>query len=196
MPMITEGAWSGEGKWLPVKRILFTSQAGDKTEATVFYTSSNPLVYDTTVDPGAGILVWNNVTTSLITQIAVSKTDRDAGDQTTAWGDLKIGDQITVRQDTGRYFIVDLTAEPADMGSWFQIDVEFVFAVGLIQNNKGLDCELVYYPDSIPSGGDKLEVKMAAEWPWVIYRLFDPTSIVPKERGLIPISDISIIEVE
>ena len=196
MPIVNDDAWSGQGKWLKVKRILFTSQIGDQTEATVLYTSSNPLVFDTTVDPGAGIMVWNNIDETLISQIAVSKTDRDAGDQTTVWADLKIGDQMTIRQDTGRYFIVDVTAVPADMGSWFQIDVSFVFAVGDIQNNKGLDCELVYFPDAIPSGGDKLEVKMAQEWPWVIYRLFDPLSIVPKERGVIPISDISIIKME
>ena len=196
MPVILDNAWSSEGKWLDVKRILFTSQEGDRTTATVLYTSSNPLVFDTTVDPGAGIMVWNNIDETLISQVAVSKTDRDGGDQTLAWGDLKIGDQMTIRQDTGRYFIVDVAAAPLDMGSWFQIDVSFVFAVGDIQNNKGLDCELVYFPDSIPSGGDRLEIRVVMEWPWVVYRIFDPTSIVPKERGIIPISDISIIVIE
>ena len=193
MPVVTDAAWSGEHHWLKVDRISFVSQLGDKTEATVLYTSSNPLVYDTTVDPGAGLLVWNNATPSLITQIAVSKTDRDAGDKTLAWGDLKIGDQITVRQDTGRYFIVAVAAVPADMGAWFQIDVTFVFSIGVIQNNKGLDCLLTYFPESIPKGGDTLEIRMAQEWPWVIYRLFDPASLIPKEQGVIPMSDIQAI---
>lgn len=196
MPIISDGSWSTESKWLKVKRIEFISQAGDKIEATVLYTSSNPLVYDTSVDPGAGLLVWNNADDALVTQLAVSKTDRDSGDQTTAWANLKIGDQITIRQDTGRYFIVDVVLGLLDMGSWFQVDVSFVFGIGVIQNNKALDVELVYFPAAIPSGGDRLEIKMAQEWPWVIYRLFDPLSVVPKVRGVIPSSDIKLIDIE
>ena len=196
MPIISDAAWDGTGKWLRVKRILFTSQVGDKAEVDVPYTSSNPLVFDTTVDPGAGILVWNNVDPALITQIAVSTTDDEAGDQTVAWDAIKIGDRITVTQDAGRYFIVDATTVAVDMGGWYQIDVVFKFAVGLIQNNKTLDVHLVYFPESIPSGGDTLQIKMAQEWPWIVYRIFDPASIVPKQRGVIPISDVSLIEME
>ena len=194
MPVINDASWSSEGKWLRVRRIEFISQIGDQTEATVLYTSSNPQVYDTTVDPGAGILVWNNATPSLITQIAVSATDRDGGDQTLAWGDLNIGDQIIVRSDATNYYILDVAGAIITQGGWFQIPVSFVFAIGTITNNKSLEVQLTYYPESIPSGGDTLEIRMAQEWPWIVYRLFDPVSIVPKNRGLIPISDVSLIE--
>ena len=196
MPIISDGSWSTESKWLKVKRIEFISQVGDKTETTVLYTSSNPQVYDTTVDPGAGILVWNNVDPTLITEIAVSATDRDGGDQTLAWGDLKIGDQVIIRQDTTHYYIVDVSGVAITQAGWFQIPVTFVFAIGAITNNKSLDVQLTYFPDAIPSGGDRLEIKMAQEWPWVTYRVFDPLSIVPKQRGVLPISDIKAIEME
>jgi hypothetical protein len=196
MPIISEASWSTEGKWLEVKRIEFISQVGDKTEATLPYTSSNPLSFDTTVDPGTGLMRWNNVDPTLVTQLSISSTDNVAGDQTTAIEALKIGDKIVVRQDATRYFLVDVAAEAIANAGWFQVDVDFVFAVGLIQNNKSLELQFTYFPESIPSGGDKLEVKMAQEWPWIVYRLFDPLSIVPKARGLIPISDVSLIEME
>ena len=194
MPVILENAWSTEGKWLPVKRILFKSQIGNVSTLVVLYTSSNPLNYDTTVDPGAGLIRWNDATPSLVTQLAISDTDRDGGSQTTTIADLKIGDEIIVRQDTGRYYEFILAAEVVTMAGWFQLDVTFSFAVGLIQNNKALDITFNYFPEALPAGGDKLEIRVAAEWPWIIYRIFDPLSIVPKDRGLIPMDSVELIE--
>ena len=194
MPIINDASWSAEGKWLKVRRIEFVSDAADKTQITMPYLSSNPLNYDTTVDPGAGLMRWNNVTPTLITQLSFSATDESTGDQTSALEALKIGDQIVVLQDAGRYFVVDVAQVPVDMTGWFQVDVTFFFVVGVIQNNKVLDINVTYFPNALPSGGDKLEVKMAQEWPWIVYRLFDPVSIVPKGRGVIPISDVKLIE--
>ena len=194
MPIISEDSWSGKGKWLPVKRILFQSQIGDVTEKVVLYTSTNPVIFDTTVDPGSGLLVWNNVDPTLITQLAVSITDRDGGDQTLAWGDVKIGDEIIIRDDPTLYYSVTCAAEPVFNTSWYQIDVTFDFAISTITNNKNLDVTINYFPNAIPKGGDKLEIKVAMEWPWIVYRLFDEASIVPKERGLIPMDSVEIIE--
>lgn len=195
MPIILDNAWSAEGKWLNVKRILFTSQVGDLTKETLKYKSETGS-QDTTVDPGNENARWNNTDESLVTQLAISSTDRDSQSQALVLAAIKIGDEILIAESDNRYFICDVTATPIDMGAWFQIDVTTVFDLSTVRDNKDIDIRVTFFPDAIPRGGEILEISMAQEWPWVVYRLFDPASVVPKERGVIPISDISLIVIE
>ena len=197
MPVITDASWASSYGWLRVKRLQFVPLPGDTREAGLFYTSSNPLIVDTTIDPGAGIIVWNSLVESAITQLAISKTDRDASDQTAALAALKIGDQMFVQDTTDVRFTVEVAQIPTDMGTWYQIDVIYLKHAGNISNNRALNVDLTYFPDTLPAGDDRMEIHMAQEWPWVLYRIFDDVSgaVVPYAKGIFPMADIRQIEV-
>jgi len=197
MPIIHDASWASEGKWLRVKRLKFVPIPGDTLEALTFYKSTNPIVYNTAGDPGAGYIVWNSAISSLITQLAISKTDRNAGDQTTAVANVRIGDQIFVQDTVDKRFTVEAANLPVDMGTWFQLDVTYLTAAGSISNNRDLNVDYTYFPQTWPQGADRLEIHMAQEWPWVLYRIFDDGSgaIVPYVKGIFPQSDIRAIEI-
>jgi len=198
VPIIQENAWSSEHKWLRVKRLKFIPIPGDTTGANLLYKSAATLTYDTGVDPGAAIIMWNNVNPSLVTQLAISKTDRNAADQTAAISNIHIGDSIFVQETTDRRFTVEATDIPVDLGTWFQVNVAYLTSAGAIVKNRDLNVDLTYYPQTWPQGADRLEIHMAQEWPWVLYRIFDDGSeaIIPYVKGMFPMSDIRAIEIK
>lgn len=195
MPNITEASWAAEERWLKVNRLIFIPQPGDTTDLTFAYTSTNAT--DTTIAPPVGDLVTNVGAGSLsgVIQLAISETDRNATDQSASLALIIPGTRLRVTQNIDRTFTATVTAA-TDMGTWWQFDVELQSATGSFANNSDLEMVAFLNPESLPNGDDTLQIRMAQEWPWVIYRTFGAGDVIPRGRGVIPISDIRVIEIE
>jgi hypothetical protein len=103
--------------------------------------------------------------------------------------------RITVLQNTSRFLTFIVGGAPVDNTTWWEIAVIPVQSTGTFQNNADVDFTITFDPATLPQGDDRLEVRMAQEWPWVIYRTFaGQTSIIPNHQGLIPMTDIQLIE--
>ena len=192
MPAITDAAWSGEHHWLNVSRLKFVPKAGDTTDVTLYYQFNNSIVI---ADPGAGNIRLDSADLTAVTLVAVSDIDRNGADQNATLALIEAGMRISIIQDTGRQITFQVNADPVDNTTWWQFSATPIESTGLFQNNADLDFTITFDPATLPQGNDRLEIRMAQEWPWVIYRSFsDQTAIIPNHQGVIPSSDIQIIE--
>jgi hypothetical protein len=94
-------------------------------------------------DPGTGRFRYNNATQSLVTQIAVSDTDRDGVDMSNILSIISSGDRLYIQEgaDAANWGVYDVNGAPTDNTTWWQIPVTNVAAGDLPANNR--DCAIV-----------------------------------------------------
>ena len=107
-----------------------------KTGFVLKYAASNPLVHDTSVDPTAGLVNWNNADVTLVTQIAASNTDVNGLREPIQWGLVATGDLIQIQDAdqsvTSNHFTLTVAGSPVDMGGWWQVPVTFAVSTGTV----------------------------------------------------------------
>jgi hypothetical protein len=107
-----------------------------RTGFVLNYTASSPFEHDTALDPTTGLLNWNNVDPSLVTQLAASSTDANGLQSPEQWASVKVGDSIKIldadQSVSSNHFTLSVSGAPVDMGGWWQVPVTFVSSTGTV----------------------------------------------------------------
>jgi hypothetical protein len=190
MPIITARAFDPNQSWLDVGRLTFLPVPGEPTDEIMSYTTSTNR---TMADPGSGIFRWNNADQSLITEVAISTTDRNGIDKSVILTALTVGRQLSFAQNDTRWFTGVVSAVITNNTTWVLIPFLITATGAIMQNNQPAEVLIALDDRALPRGSDLMDIRMAQEWPWILFRLFDSGNSVPKNLGVIPISDVQSI---
>jgi hypothetical protein len=172
-----------------VSQLIFVPQAGDQQDVTLFYQSSNVSVM---ADPGSGFLRTDAIDQS-ISAVAISDIDRNVQDQSSILALVEPGTRVEIQQSDSRFVTFALNAAPIDNTTWWEWPVTVVSTGDVFQNNANLDVKITFAAATLPQDTDTLDIYIAQEWPWVLYRLFNLGETAPKEQGVLSQSDIRVI---
>jgi hypothetical protein len=190
MPIITARAFDPNQSWLDVGRLTFLPVPGEPTDEIMLYTTDTNR---TMADPGAGNFRWNNLDQALITEVAISTVDRNGVDKSAILTALTVGRQMQFKQDDSRWFTGVVSAVITDNTTWVLIPFLVTATGAVMLNNQDAEVLVALDDRALPRGSDLMDIRMAQEWPWVLFRIFDSGNSVPKNLGVIPISDVQSI---